>query len=86
MIPLRSSEPHYSTPSATLAIIGANVLVFLYELSLGSGYRLNYFIARYGIVPDHLALFLGCDFDVHSRRVFAHPGEHVVPVDFRPRR
>jgi membrane associated rhomboid family serine protease len=56
MIPLRSSEPHYTTPSATLFIIGANVLVFLYELSLGSGYRLNYFIARYGIVPDHLAL------------------------------
>jgi len=56
MIPLRSSEPHYTTPTATLAIIGVNVLVFVYELSLGSGYRLNYFIARHGIVPDHLAL------------------------------
>ena len=53
MIPLRSSEPHYTTPSVNLLLIGANVLVFLFELSLGSGYRLNHFIALYGIVPDH---------------------------------
>ena len=50
MIPLRSSEPHYTRPTATLAIIAANVAVFFYELSLGSRY-LNHFIARYGIVP-----------------------------------
>jgi membrane associated rhomboid family serine protease len=56
MLPLRSSEPHYTKPSATLLIIAANVLVFLYELSLGSGYRLNHFIALYGIVPDRLNL------------------------------
>jgi membrane associated rhomboid family serine protease len=55
MIPLRSSEPHYTRPTATLAIIGANVAVFLYELSLGSR-NLNHFIVRYGIVPDHLSL------------------------------
>lgn len=54
MIPLRSSEPTYTPPTATLLIIGANVLVFLYELSLGNGYRLNHFIAQYGIVPDQL--------------------------------
>jgi rhomboid family protein len=54
MIPLRSSEPHYTKPSVNLLIIAANVLVFLYELSLGSGYRLNHFIAQYGIVPDRL--------------------------------
>jgi membrane associated rhomboid family serine protease len=53
MIPLRSSEPHYSTPSVTLTIIAANVAVFLYELSLGmSSYSLNRFILHYGIVPD----------------------------------
>ena len=54
MIPLRSSEPTYTPPTATLLIIGANVLVFLYELSLGNGFRLNHFIAQYGIVPDQL--------------------------------
>ncbi len=53
MIPLRSSEPHYSRPTVTLAIIALNVLVFLYELSLGmSSYSLNRFIMHYGIVPD----------------------------------
>jgi len=56
MIPLRSSEPHYTRPTVTLLIILANVLVFLYELSLGSGYRLNHFIVLHGIVPDHWTL------------------------------
>ena len=55
MIPLRSSEPHYSRPTATLVIIAANVAVFLYELSLGmSSNSLNRFIMHYGIVPDQL--------------------------------
>ena len=53
MIPLRSSEPHYGRPSATLAIIAVNVAVFLYELSLPS-YALNRFIMLHGIVPDRL--------------------------------
>jgi membrane associated rhomboid family serine protease len=57
MIPLRSSEPHYTPSRVTLIIILLNVLVFLYELSLGNGYRLNYFIAQYGIVPAHLQLY-----------------------------
>lgn len=55
MIPLRSSEPHYRRPTVTLIIIAVNVLVFLYELSLGmSSYALNRFIMHYGIVPDRL--------------------------------
>ena len=55
MIPLRSSEPHYTRPTVTLAIIAVNVAVFLFEysikLSMG-GYALNRFILHYGIVPD----------------------------------
>jgi membrane associated rhomboid family serine protease len=54
MIPLRSSEPHSTTPTITLVLILINVLVFIFELSLGSGWRLNRFIAVYGIVPDRL--------------------------------
>ncbi|HTR38631.1 MAG TPA: rhomboid family intramembrane serine protease [Bryobacteraceae bacterium] len=53
MIPLRSSEPHYTRPTVTLAIIAANVLVFLYELVLPH-YALNQFIELHGIVPAHL--------------------------------
>jgi rhomboid family protein len=53
MIPLRSSEPHYTPARVTLVIILVNVLVFIYELSL-PGYRLNRFIELHGIVPDRL--------------------------------
>ncbi len=55
MIPLRSSERHYTPSTVTLLLIVANVLVFLYELSLGLNSRqMNHFIAAYGIVPDEL--------------------------------
>jgi membrane associated rhomboid family serine protease len=54
MIPLRSSEPHYTRPTVNLVLIAINAVVFLYELTLGNGYRLNHFIDHYGIVPDHL--------------------------------
>ena len=54
MIPLRSSEPHYTRPTVTLLIIAANVAVFLLELSMPS-YSLNRFIMHYGIVPDRFA-------------------------------
>src|SRR5260370_305125 len=56
MIPLRSSERTYSTATVTLTLIVINLLVFFYELSL-SGWRLNYFIASYGIVPDRYNIF-----------------------------
>jgi membrane associated rhomboid family serine protease len=51
MIPLRSSERHYTPPTVTLIVILINVLVFVYELSF-SRFGLNQFIATYGIVPD----------------------------------
>jgi len=51
MIPLRSSEPHYTRPSVTLAIIAVNVAVFLFQLSMPS-YLQNRFIMHYGLVPD----------------------------------
>jgi rhomboid family protein len=51
MIPLRSSEPHYTRPTVTLLIIAANVAVFLFQLSLPS-YAQNRFIMQYGLVPD----------------------------------
>jgi membrane associated rhomboid family serine protease len=51
MIPLRSSEPHYTRPTVNLVLIAVNVAVFLYELSMPS-YALNRFIMAHGIVPD----------------------------------
>ena len=51
MIPLRSSEPHYTRPTVTLVIIAVNVAVFLFQLTLPS-YSQDRFIMHYGLVPD----------------------------------
>jgi membrane associated rhomboid family serine protease len=53
MIPLRSSEPHYTRATVTLAIIAANVAVFLFQLSMPGSLQ-NRFIMHYGLVPDQL--------------------------------
>ena len=50
MLPLRDDIPSHSRPFVTYAIIGLNVGVYLYELSLGSA--LNTFILQYGAVPS----------------------------------
>jgi membrane associated rhomboid family serine protease len=51
MIPLRDTQPSYSTPFVTVAIIAVNVFAFLYQLSLDP-YTLNWFISHYAIIPD----------------------------------
>ncbi len=53
MIPLRDTQPSSSTPIVTIVIISLNILVFLFQVSLGD-YERNYFIATFGIVPDRL--------------------------------
>jgi membrane associated rhomboid family serine protease len=55
MIPLRDSQPSHSTPLVTATLIGANVLIFFYQLSLDP-YSLNHFVAAYGVVPARLDL------------------------------
>src|SRR5438128_12517353 len=49
MIPFRDNIPSRSFPLITILIIVANVLVFLYELSLGRGFE--QLIMHYGVVP-----------------------------------
>jgi membrane associated rhomboid family serine protease len=53
MIPLRSTERTYSTPTVTLTLIAMNVLMFLVQLAMGP-YSMDEFVLRYGIVPDRL--------------------------------
>jgi membrane associated rhomboid family serine protease len=55
MIPLRDSQPSYSTPIVTAGIIVANVLVFLYQISLDS-FSANYLVDVYGLVPARFEL------------------------------
>ena len=49
MIPLRDIIPSRTTPVVTIALIAINILVFLYELSLGRA--VNAFTLYYGLVP-----------------------------------
>jgi len=49
MIPLRDIIPSRTTPVVTITLIGINVLVFLYELSLGRA--VDAFTLYWGLVP-----------------------------------
>ena len=55
MIPLRDTRTSNSKPTVTILIILANILVFLYTLSL-DGYTQNHFVATYAMVPAHMHL------------------------------
>jgi membrane associated rhomboid family serine protease len=49
MIPLRDVIPSRTTPVVTIALVAMNVLVFLYEFSLGPA--VNDFVFAFGLVP-----------------------------------
>lgn len=55
MIPLRDSQPSYSTPVVTIGLIIVNVCVFLFEASLDR-FSLNHLIETFGVTPDRLSL------------------------------
>jgi membrane associated rhomboid family serine protease len=52
MFPLKDTQPSYSRPVVTIALIALNLLVFVFEFTLGPR-TLNAFIEYYGLVPDH---------------------------------
>jgi len=52
MFPIRDTQPSYSKPVVTVILIVINILVFLFEFSLGP-YEQNDLIFAYGLVPDH---------------------------------
>ena len=53
MIPLRDIIPSRTTPYVTIGLIALNVLVFLFELSLGRG--VEAFTLYFGLVPADFA-------------------------------
>jgi membrane associated rhomboid family serine protease len=55
MFPLKDTQPSYSRPAVNIALIVANLLVFLFEYSLGPR-TLNALIEYYGLVPDNFQL------------------------------
>ena len=56
MIPIRDDQPRFSTPYVTYFIVGLNVLIFLFELSIrAEGPRaLAGFMYEFGVVPREI--------------------------------
>ena len=52
MLPLKDDIPSYKKPVVTTLLIGINVLVFLYQFSLGPG--VERFVLKYGAIPYHV--------------------------------
>src|SRR4030095_13320679 len=67
MIPLRDDNPRRTFPYATLLLIGANVAIFLYEISLPTR-AIQGFILSYGAIPAAI---------LSDSRV--HPGSSPFP-------
>lgn len=59
MIPLRDDQPTFSTPFINYFLIVLNVLVFLWELSVGLNTRaFRAFSLEFGVVPRHIIAVL----------------------------
>lgn len=57
MFPIKDDQPRYSTPYLNTFLIALNLLVYLYQATLGQRSYLN-FLMQYGVVPSHLSMFL----------------------------
>lgn len=58
MIPLRDNIPSRHPPLITYLLIGANILIFFFQLSLGQG-ELERLIFTYGFIPGRFVAHLG---------------------------
>lgn len=56
MIPIRDENPTYSTPVIVYILIAINVVVFLHQMTLGSG--LEGFFQLYAVIPQELSASL----------------------------
>ena len=77
-LPLKDINPTQRRPIATYSLIAANVVVFIYQLSLGA--RLgNVFVASYGATPyeiTHLADLVGTV--TAGTQLIHYPGPHPI--------
>jgi membrane associated rhomboid family serine protease len=58
MLPIRDDQPRYSTPFVTRFLIVLNLAIFLLEWALDPE-SLKVLVHQFGVVPYHLAAFLG---------------------------
>ncbi len=99
MIPLRDDQPSFSTPFINYFLIGLNLLVYLWEISVQvqSPRALNAFVMQFGLVPRHVIAVLSAHSQaspvtaimpfftsMFSARIFhACCGKYAVSLDFR---
>lgn len=78
MIPLRDKNPTRHFPFITIMLIAINILVFIYEVSLGQ--NLGKFLFRFAVVPNeiyqslHLGIFKPFVFLTLITSMFLHGG------------
>ncbi len=58
MIPLKDDAPRFRTPFINYFLMAANIIVFLYEVTLPSHVALNSFIVQFGEIPGRIPLWL----------------------------
>jgi membrane associated rhomboid family serine protease len=58
MLPIRDDQPRYSTPWVNSFLIGLNLVIFFFEATLDPR-SLDLLIWQFGVVPSHVAAFLG---------------------------
>src|SRR5713101_8082571 len=79
MIPIRDTIPSRSFPIVNTVLMVVNILVFFYELSLGS--YLPHFINHYGLVPAFFTTPQHADFRIYPlfTFMFLHSGWlHII--------
>jgi membrane associated rhomboid family serine protease len=77
MIPIKDDIPSSRFPAVNTAIISANCLAFVLELSLGN--QAGAFIQSYGIVPQRLLQNLGGEWWTIFSSMFLHGGwAHII--------
>ncbi|HTW32650.1 MAG TPA: rhomboid family intramembrane serine protease [Candidatus Sulfotelmatobacter sp.] len=57
MLPLKDDQPRYSTPVVNYFLIAINILIFAFQSTL-SPREGELFARQFGLVPNHLALYL----------------------------
>jgi len=73
MIPLKDDTPRLTSPVLTYLLISANLLVFLYELSLGRRAQ-GHFLEAFALIPAHLLSSL------HGAMPHVHGHAHGAPL------
>jgi hypothetical protein len=80
MIPLKDDTPRFSTPLITLFLIAANVLVYLFEVSLNPRQEVD-FLRTFGLVPAHIAASFGASLPhIHAHTHAISPSLALIPV------